>query len=134
MRQIVYVSLSSVPGDGADLVGILTQSRHNNAIDAVTGLLWSDGRSFLQVIEGPSASVEPCFARIKIDDRHHSIRVLSDCHVDVPQFGSWNMVHRRAADRPDRYDAQMKRLLTDASDSVRRIFAALIATGSTDAR
>jgi hypothetical protein len=57
MRQIVYVSLSSVPDDGADISAILNQSRHNNAIDGITGLLWSDGKSYLQAIEGPRVSV-----------------------------------------------------------------------------
>lgn len=78
MRQFVYVSLSSVPGDGADLSAILNQSRHNNAIDGITGLLWSDGKSFLQAIEGPFVSVEDCFERIKRDTRHYYLTVLSD--------------------------------------------------------
>lgn len=128
MRQIVYVSLSSVPGDGADLFGILRQSRHNNAIDGITGLLWSDGRSFLQVLEGPRASVEPCFSRIIHDRRHHSIKILSDSRIATHQFGGWNMVHRRADERADLHDAQIKRLLTHASASVRADFATLVAT------
>ena len=130
VRQIVYVSLSSVPGDAADLAGILTQSRHNNAIDGITGLLWSDGISFLQVLEGPRASVEPCFSRIVQDTRHHFIKVLSDSRITAHQFGGWNMVHRRAGDRADLHDAQMNRLLNNASHSVRAQFSTLVATGN----
>jgi len=129
MRQIVYVSLSSVPGDGADLFGILTQSRHNNAIDGITGLLWSDGKSFMQALEGPRASVDPCFLRIVNDRRHHSLTVLLDSRITAQQFGGWNMIHRRADERADIHDAQMKRLLTDASVSVRAHFTMLVATG-----
>lgn len=130
MRQILYVSSSSVPGDGADLEGILHQSRHNNALDGITGLLWSDGTLFLQVIEGPRASVAPCFERIRADKRHHSLTVLMDRRVDAHEFGSWNMAHRRANDRSDAYDSQMSRLLSGASQMVRLQFTSLIATGS----
>jgi hypothetical protein len=128
MRQIVYVSLSSVPSDGADLSGILEQSRHNNAIDGITGLLWSDGKSFLQAIEGPRISVEACFERIKRDTRHYYLTVLSDQRITNHEFGSWNMVHRRANETADVYDAQVLRLLRQASDGVRAHFLALIGT------
>ncbi|RYE96965.1 MAG: BLUF domain-containing protein [Oxalobacteraceae bacterium] len=128
MRQIVYVSLSSVPGDGADLSGILEQSRHNNAIDGITGLLWSDGKSFLQAIEGPRVSVEACFERVKRDPRHYCLTVLSDQRITSHEFGSWNMVHRRANEEANVYDAQVRRLLHQASDGVRAHFMALIGT------
>ncbi|MEG8015291.1 BLUF domain-containing protein [Sphingomonas sp. 22R3R2A-7] len=130
MQQIVYVSFSSVPENAADLAGILTQSRHNNAIDGITGLLWSDGRSFLQVLEGPRASVEPCFSRIVQDSRHHFIRVLLDSRITAHQFGGWNMVHHRAGDQPDLHDIQMNRLLTNASHNVRAQFSTLVATSN----
>jgi len=127
MRQIVYVSLSSVPGDGADLSGILEQSRHNNAIDGITGLLWSDGKKFLQAIEGPRVSVEACFERIKSDNRHYYLTVLSDQRITNHEFGSWNMVHRRANEESKVYP-QVRRLLHQASDGVRAHFMAMINT------
>jgi hypothetical protein len=129
MRQIVYVSLSTVPGDKADLVGILEQSRHNNAIDGIRGLLWSDGRSFLQVFEGPRASVDATFARINADERHHSLTVLSDRRIVTHEFSDWTMVHRRENDPPNIYDARIRRLLSDASDGVRKQFQNLVAVG-----
>lgn len=130
MRQILYVSLSAVPGDAADLVGILEQSRHNNAIDGITGLLWSDGHSFLQAFEGPRASVGPTFDRIQRDPRHHSLNVLSDRRIEKREFGSWTMAHRRVDDAPDAYDAQMSRLLSHASPTIRSQFLGLVATGA----
>ncbi len=128
MRQIFYMSLSSVPGDGADLSGILNQSRHNNAIDCITGFLWSDGKRFLQALEGPRVSVEACFERIKRDTRHYYLTVLSDQRITSHEFGTWNMVHRRAREEASLYDAQVRRLLHQASDGVRAHFMALINT------
>lgn len=130
MRQIVYVSLSSVPGDGADLSGILNQSRHNNAIDGITGLLWSDGRRFLQAIEGPHASIDACFERIKRDTRHYHIEVLSDRRITSHEFGTWNMVHRRKNEGASTYDAQIRRLLYQVSPEVRAHFTALVAAAA----
>lgn len=133
MRQILYVSSSTVQGDKADLVGILEQSRHNNAIDGVTGLLWSDGVRFLQVIEGPTASIESTFERILNDNRHHDLSLQHNVSIVEREFGGWTMAHRRANDPADAYDARMRRLLTGASDRVRNPFLSLMATGAIDA-
>ena len=64
LRQIIYASERTGGREAAadELRRILEQSRHNNAIDGVTGLLWSDGRRFMQVLEGPDESVAPTFA------------------------------------------------------------------------
>ncbi len=129
MRQILYVSSSTIPGDKADLVGILEQSRHNNAIDTVTGLLWSDGQRFMQVIEGPAASIESTFARIVKDDRHYDLIVEHDVRITERQFGGWTMAHRRSNDPADVYDVRIRRLLTRASDGVRNPFLTLMAAG-----
>lgn len=129
MRQILYVSRSAKPGNAADLAGILRQSRHNNALDGISGLLWSDGTSFLQVIEGPGSSVADTYARICADVRHHSLVVLQDRRIETREFGGWSMADRRAGDTPDVFDARIARLLVDASDTVRQQFAAVIATG-----
>ncbi len=129
MRQILYLSISTVPGDGADLVRILQQSRHNNAIDGITGLLWSDGTQFMQVFEGPDASVELTWARIQADDRHTEISVLVDRSIEAREFGSWTMAHRRAGEAVDMYDTQVKRLLGEASPVVSEPFLAMISVG-----
>jgi hypothetical protein len=129
MRQILYVSTSTVPGDRTDLSGILNQSRHNNAMDGITGLLWSDGRHFLQVFEGPEESVAATFDRIRRDTRHEDLIVLLDRTTEAREFGDWSMVHRRASDPADAYDTHVRRLLSNASQPVQRHFLDLIASG-----
>lgn len=126
MRQILYVSTSTVPGDGADLTSILEQSRHNNAIDGITGLLWSDGRRFMQAFEGPQESVRSTWSRIQADDRHHDITILRDALVGVREFGTWTMAHRRSGEPGEVYDAKIRRLLERASPEVRQPFLAML--------
>lgn len=129
MRQLIYTSTSTAPAGKADLDGILEQSRHNNAIDGITGLLWSDGTRFMQVIEGPEVSVEAAFARIQADSRHRDIDVHRDAPVEQREFGDWTMAGRRARDPSGAYDARMRLLLRNASPTIKEPFLALIAAG-----
>lgn len=130
MRQILYTSISTVPGDGADLANILNQSRHNNALDGVTGLPFSNGERFIQVLEGDQMSVEPCFAKIIKDDRHHSIELLMDRTTISREFECWNMLHRRRGDPINTYGSYIDRLLFHACDEVKAYFKSFFTTGS----
>ena len=49
LRQLVYIS-TATPGTAVDPAPILTASRRNNARDRITGLLWFDGKRFLQAL------------------------------------------------------------------------------------
>ena len=126
MRQIIYVSRTVGEDAPADLHRILEQSRHNNAIDGVTGLLWSDGRRFMQVLEGPDESVRPTFERIGCDPRHRDVEILTDRQVDDREFGYWSMAFRDKGDEPGDIAERMRRRLADASPEIRAVFADLV--------
>ncbi|MEE2915447.1 MAG: BLUF domain-containing protein, partial [Pseudomonadota bacterium] len=68
--QLVYISsaIGRVDGDA-----VLAVSRRNNARDGITGLLYADGRRFLQVLEGERAAVERAYQRIAADPRHRAL-------------------------------------------------------------
>jgi len=126
VKQLLYIS-SSTPGHTpADLPRILEQSRHNNAIDGITGLLWSDGRRFLQVLEGPDESVTAAFSRIGADPRHRAIVVLSDRTVTEREFGGWGMALRNAGEGAPEFDQRVRALLSEASPQVAGTFLGLI--------
>ena len=129
LRQIIYASERTGGREGAadELRRILEQSRHNNAIDGVTGLLWSDGWRFMQVLEGPDQSVAPTFARIGADPRHRHVAVLADRGLDEREFGYWSMAFRDRGDSPDELDRRMRARLAGASAEVRAAFEALSA-------
>lgn len=128
MRQILYSSFSRPRGETADVGRILEQSRHNNALDGVTGLLWTDGIRFLQVLEGPEDSVEATFARISRDPRHQAIVTLFDKRVESRQFGDWAMAYRRDAEGDDGFNERVRRMLDTASQDVRHTFLGLMTT------
>jgi hypothetical protein len=105
MRQLVYIS-SIRRQVAVDPVTILAQSRCNNARARVTGLLFFDGKRFLQALEGEDAAVDATFTRIQQDERHHALVVLSSRVIDQREFGEWAMAfsapgedHAAALDR-----------------------------------
>ena len=127
MRQILYVSRSTVSEHDTDLDAIVEQSRHNNALEGITGLLWSDGRRFLQVFEGPDGSVAATFERIVEDTRHEGIRVLHDVTIEEREFGGWTMARRGRWDTADAFDEKVRRALSRTSPEVRDAFLDLVA-------
>lgn len=126
MRQVFYVSKATQAGQIDVLDTIVHQSRHNNALDGVTGLLWSDGTRFAQVIEGDERAIADVLARILADPRHHAVEIVHDRPVVDRQFGSWSMDLRSADAEPDGFDDRLRRLFGDASAAVRTTFGGLV--------
>jgi hypothetical protein len=126
VRQLLYIS-TAAPSATVDVTGILAASLRNNRRAGVTGLLWTDDRRFLQVLEGEDAAVQGAFDRIKADPRHRAIVVLHDRTIAVREFGAWEMARRGPADTPDGFDVRMRHHLAAASPAVRGTFEGLIA-------
>lgn len=121
MLQLMYIS-SVRAGTDAAIAPILMASRRNNDRDCITGLLYADGRRFLQVLEGPQEAVERSFARIQADPRHCAIVVLSRRVIAAREFGDWAMAHRTPGEDSDALIAQISQQLEGASPSVRGTF------------
>ena len=89
---------------------ILANSRHNNGIDGISGMLWCDGTRFAQVLEGPLESVDQAMSRIGVDSRHHDIAILIDEPADERLFADWSMAYAPAGRLPDHLRARISRL------------------------
>ena len=118
VRRIVY---SSVAVRRDDLPAILTQSRSNNGLNGISGILYADGRRYLQVIEGTPEAVAHVFARIRSDPRHADVRVLSDERSGERIFGDWTMASV-PEEGGDLVRARLAGLLRNAPDDVRALF------------
>ena len=128
LRQLIYTSLSVPTGTKVELDPIYESSRHNNALDGITGLLFSDGKCFVQVLEGDPDAVDAAMDRIRADPRHHRIEVLRDVAVEQREFGQWSMADRRRGERADEFDARLAALLRRASPETRAAFLDLLVT------
>lgn len=122
-RRLVYTSASN-RGDGrGDHLEILRQSRANNGLLGISGFLWTDGRGYLQVLEGAPENVEYIMARIRDDPRHSDVRVLSDEGADARAFGDWAMASLPAERDEAMVRERVGRMLRDAPDDVRGAFS-----------
>ena len=132
MRQLLYVS-SARAGKEPDVPSIVAASIRNNRRAGVTGLLWTDARRFLQVLEGADGDIRATFERIRADPRHSGVVVLHDRPIAAREFGEWAMARRAPGDSADAFDMRMARALQGASPAVRGTFEGLIAARRTAA-
>ena len=90
LKHVIYVSRPT-HFDHMVLENILITSRSNNLGVGVTGNLICHSDLFLQMLEGPSSSVERLYERILADDRHADIVKLRDEKSKLRLFSSWAM-------------------------------------------
>ncbi len=100
MKQIVYLSTASRAMADAELDALMEISQRNNARLGITGLLIVKGRTFMQALEGESATVDALFQRIEQDDRHKNIIIISEENITERQFPQWHMGFRNLEKLP----------------------------------
>ena len=122
MRQLLYVS-SKHPRVEISVGNILMVSRRNNLAAGVTGLLYTDGVRFLQVLEGPVETLDKLYHKIELDPRHKNSRVLYNEPAKFRTFPRWSMNMINLNDRQaDKYDELVEVL--EAAQANRRIGSA----------
>ena len=91
MTSLMYYSKVS-PGISADEIGnIFKAARHRNMETGITGILYSDGKWFLQVLEGVRHEVSNTYNKITKDLRHKNCVIVSVRQIEVRQFPDWSM-------------------------------------------
>jgi hypothetical protein len=123
MRQLVYISTLRPTERDVNLSSILKVSQSNNLRAKVSGLLFFNGKRFLQALEGTDEAVAATFDRIRADPRHYALVTLSDRFVEQREFGEWAMAYQMPSD-PDgeRAFKSVDRLVQGASPLVRATF------------
>lgn len=86
MHRLIFISRSLVGTDPGALDAIVDRSATLNQRQGITGMLWSDGSSFAQVLEGESQAVAETMNRIRVDRRHTEIEVVLDRPVVQRMF------------------------------------------------
>lgn len=129
LRQVLYISTAQNTLERGEADAILATSRRRNADDRITGLLYFDGKRFLQALEGESDTLDTTLARIEKDGRHRAIVILSDRMVEAREFGDWAMAYRPPGSDIDVFLTRIGDLVAGASPSVRATF-----TGFAEAR
>jgi hypothetical protein len=99
MYVLVYVSSESFRISDQDLEELLRQSRHDNLVADITGLLLFKDGNFMQLLEGTEMAVRSTFEKIKIDGRHRSVRILMEEETAHREFGDWSMGFKKLVDQ-----------------------------------
>lgn len=90
-RRLVYLSWAQKGLTLDDLDAILASAQAFNSKHDVTGALFYNGASFLQVLEGPDEAINKVLARVQGDDRHGKLKVMEDVREETRTFPDWNM-------------------------------------------
>ena len=132
MRQVIYRSISTAASGRAadDAPEILKVAHGLNGVDGITGILYVEGRNFLQVIEGEAESIASLLERLLADPRHKDVTILSDISTSEREFGDWTMLQRDPVDdmasfKADDFDERMRVLLFTASPQTVEHFSRL---------
>jgi hypothetical protein len=88
--RLLYASRTVDPS-AETINAILTQSRHFNPINGITGVLCYGGGIFLQAIEGGRQAVSDLYGHIQQDPRHQDVVLLHYEEITERRFGGWTM-------------------------------------------
>ena len=91
--QSVYTSAAIQPMPKSKLYKILVDSRVNNKLADVTGLLVYVDGNFLQVLEGEQEVVSALLEKISKDCRHEDVKVVYKTSIENRTFNSWQMAY-----------------------------------------
>ena len=95
LLEIVYMSEPDQTLTDRDIIDILESSQENNEELCLTGVLFYDGRHFLQVLEGPNRSAWKIYSEILADPRHRNVVTIHEGPIHKRAFNQWGMAYRR---------------------------------------
>lgn len=93
IKQMVYVSKARPGLATADVEQILDIARQKNHALDITGFLLFNGKTFVQLLEGPPENVTRLYGQIEPDDRHKQTRILLEHRATSRLLSSWAMAY-----------------------------------------
>ncbi len=120
MIELLYHSEAGIAFDDKLIESILTTARDRNAKEDITGMLFFDGETFIQILEGPEERVDRVFASICQDNRHCKIGHIYRGQIFERSFADWRMGYKFTSALTGllhEYDWQAQIELTKASQS-----------------
>lgn len=129
VERLVYRSRALGPDMSADMEAILRSSVWYNAKHRITGALGHFGSTYVQVLEGPCASLDNMLGRLRADQRHSDIVVLLRDAAPVRSFPGWSMARADLQNSHKLSDRQL-----DDGKELTRLFVELVQDSQTSVR
>jgi len=98
LYHLIYVSKAKPYFSETDFVRLLFQSRINNSLNQITGLLLYHAGGFMQYIEGSRENVLILINKIQQDDRHYDFKIIAGGPINQRHFQNWSMQYQCFAD------------------------------------
>ena len=93
MFNLVYRSKANPIFEQSQIQYMLEHARDFNSSNNITGCLLYYHEAFLQYLEGDQSKVLNLFEKIKEDDRHSQVILLSTSHIYSREFDTWSMAY-----------------------------------------
>jgi len=91
ITSLMYFSRVTPGVKPDDIARIFREAHRRNGEIGISGVLYSDGRWFIQVLEGMRHHVSRIFGMISKDTRHVDVTLVSVREVECYQFREWSM-------------------------------------------
>ncbi len=93
IRMIYASKISSRFTGEEDIESILANSRDNNQVINISGILCYSNDYFLQCLEGSRINVNQLYHKILLDDRHYDPAILKYDEIVERDFAEWGMAY-----------------------------------------
>jgi hypothetical protein len=91
LERLIYFSRALTPEPAQALDSILAASIWNNARQRITGALGFTSLTYVQMLEGPTASLDALLSQLLDDPRHTDLTILSRVETDRRLVPGWTM-------------------------------------------
>lgn len=91
LSHLVYVSVRKKECTDEEIDKILASCEKNNSKLDITGVLLYSQSHFLQYLEGDYKEISDLYEKIKTDDRHKNVVLITTGMIKQRTFPSWEM-------------------------------------------
>lgn len=119
LSHLVYVSVRKKECTDEEIDKILAACKRNNPKLDITGVLLYSKTHFLQYLEGDYKEISGLYEKIKSDDRHKNVVLITTGPIEERTFPSWEMGAKEIDE--DKIDFQ-----TDLSEDEAKTFQDII--------
>ncbi len=119
LAQLIYVSVRTSKCTDTEIEKILEASNRKNGDKDITGVLLYSKTKFIQVLEGDSDEILKLYDKIKEDNRHINVVLISLKPITERYFPSWQMGSKRI-------DTETYDFLTNMDSASKAQFRALL--------
>ena len=95
LSQLVYVSTRKNNCSALEIEKILSACKKNNSSTDTTGVLLYSQDKFIQYLEGDSKQLLSLYDKIKKDERHEKVMMISYGPIKEKAFPSWHMATKK---------------------------------------